>query len=309
MKKVLISVFALGVLTLTAIYIFIPSQIKFSKIIILDNTVNAVQRFLFYPDNWNKWFPVRSVQDKNFYFNNYQYQIISASLNGIKLLVTSGSKSSKSSITLFHLDDKRVAIDWEATISKTSNPIKKIRNYFEAKKLQRDMEKIVSFLKKFLSKDENIYGVNFQVVMSKDSTLVATKDTTSSYPSTAEIYKLINNLKKYIYTNRAKENNFPMLHVRPLKDSMFETMVAIPVNKRLTGDKNIFIKEFVPWKVLTAEVKGGNYRVNEALKQMKIYIADYQKTAMAMPFESLVTDRSSQPDTLQWITRIYTPIP
>jgi hypothetical protein len=61
--------------------------------------------------------------------------------------------------------------------------------------------------------------------------------------------------------------------------------------------------------VLRAEVKGGNATVEEALHQMKIFISDYQKTAMAIPFESLVTDRSKEPDTSKWITRIYTPVP
>jgi len=58
-----------------------------------------------------------------------------------------------------------------------------------------------------------------------------------------------------------------------------------------------------------ADVIGGSYTVEDALKQMKIYMNDYQKRAMALPFQSLVTDRSKQPDTLKWITRIYTPIP
>jgi hypothetical protein len=30
---------------------------------------------------------------------------------------------------------------------------------------------------------------------------------------------------------------------------------------------------------------------------------------MAIPFQSLVTDRSKQPDTTKWITNIYTPVP
>jgi hypothetical protein len=38
-------------------------------------------------------------------------------------------------------------------------------------------------------------------------------------------------------------------------------------------------------------------------------MSDYQQTAMAIPFESLVTDRSREPDTLKWITNIYVPVP
>ena len=86
-------------------------------------------------------------------------------------------------------------------------------------------------------------------------------------------------------------------------------MVAIPTNKQLKGNGKIFFSRFVPWKVLTAEVHGGSGNVEEALHQMKVYMGDYQKTAMAIPFQSLVTDRSKETDTLKWITNIYVPVP
>ncbi len=145
--------------------------------------------------------------------------------------------------------------------------------------------------------------------MSKDSTMVATKVVTASYPTTAEIYSLIDNLESYIKSNGAKENNFPMLNVRKLENSEFETMVAIPTNKELEGNGKIFFSRFVPWKVLTAEVSGGNSTVEEAFRQMKLYMSEYQKTAMAIPFQSLVTDRIQEPDTLKWVTNIYVPVP
>ena len=131
----------------------------------------------------------------------------------------------------------------------------------------------------------------------------------SYLPLKANIYNLIGNLRKYINLKDAKETNYPMLHINKINDTAFKTMVAVPVNKYLEGNGKIFNKRFVPWKVLTAEVKGGTYTVNEAIDQMAIYRSDYQIQAMALPFASLVTDRSEEPDTLQWITRIYTPIP
>jgi hypothetical protein len=164
-------------------------------------------------------------------------------------------------------------------------------------------------MKAFVEKQVNVYGVNFYETMSHDSTLVVTKSTYSNYPSTTQVYNLISELKKYIADEGAKENNFPMLNVKRLNEAEFETMVAISVNKYLPGNNKIFSRRFVPWKMQAADVIGGSYTVEDALKQMKIYMNDYQKRAMALPFQSLVTDRSKQPDTLKWITRIYTPIP
>jgi hypothetical protein len=42
--------------------------------------------------------------------------------------------------------------------------------------------------------------------------------------------------------------------------------------------------------------------------QMKNYISDYQRTVMAIPFQSLVTDRRKEADTTKWLTKLYFPI-
>jgi hypothetical protein len=37
-------------------------------------------------------------------------------------------------------------------------------------------------------------------------------------------------------------------------------------------------------------------------------VQDHQRVAPAIPFQSLVTDRTKQPDTSKWVTRLYWPI-
>lgn len=266
-------------------------------------------------NKWGKWFPSDSISlstqsDKNTYrYKNYFYSIEKKTLDVAQVSISNNNISLESLITMISLNEDSIAIEWKSEMPASFNPINRIGNYIKAKELLNNIDEILKHLQIFLGKNENVYGIYLHEIMSKDSTLIATKCMTPKYPSTSDIYNLIKNLKEYIISEGAQENNFPMLNVKEVNDTVFETMVAIPVNKRLNGNDKIFFKDFVPWKVLTAEVKGGNYTVNEALNQMAIYITDYQKTAMAMPFESLVTDRSKQPDTLQWITRIYTPVP
>ncbi len=98
-----------------------------------------------------------------------------------------------------------------------------------------------------------------------------------------------------------------MLHVTG-NSSGFKTMVAIPVNKIIAENNNILYKRMVPGKILVTEVTGGTYTTTQALKQLETYINDYQLKSPAIPFESLVTDRLKEADTLKWITRIYYPI-
>ena len=60
--------------------------------------------------------------------------------------------------------------------------------------------------------------------------------------------------------------------------------------------------------ILITEVKGGSNKINNAYKQIRNYISDYNRIAPAIPFESLVTDRSKEPDSSKWVTRIYYPV-
>jgi hypothetical protein len=60
--------------------------------------------------------------------------------------------------------------------------------------------------------------------------------------------------------------------------------------------------------ILVTEVRGGPHHIKKGLQQLEYYLNDYQRTSPAIPFESLITDRSIQPDTAQWVTRIYYPV-
>ena len=59
---------------------------------------------------------------------------------------------------------------------------------------------------------------------------------------------------------------------------------------------------------MTGEVTGGQKEIEEAQKQMELYITDYQRSIIAIPFQMLITDRTREPDSSKWITRIYFPV-
>lgn len=316
MKKLLIVFVCICILLLAAVYIFIPSKLEISKVEYINCNVNGAFRVLGNEKTWYKWWPHDSSSDKkydtsshSFFYKGYNYHLSEKFYNAIEVPIAHEGSAHESKIIIIKLNIDSVVVMWKCVLKTGFNPVTRILKFKEAENIKNNMSEILSGLRMFLNNKENIYGINLHVIMSKDSTMVLTKKISSTYPTTTEIYSLIENLKKYIASQKAKENNFPMLHVKKLKDSTFETMVAIPVNKELPGNSEISFSRFVPWKVLTAEVKGGDKTVEEALHQMKLFISDYQKTAMAIPFQSLVTDRSKQPDTTKWITNIYTPVP
>ena len=60
--------------------------------------------------------------------------------------------------------------------------------------------------------------------------------------------------------------------------------------------------------ILVGEVKGGLSTILNAEKQLANYVFDYGKASPAIPFQSLVTDRSLEADSSKWITRLNYPI-
>ncbi len=158
-----------------------------------------------------------------------------------------------------------------------------------------------------MDKTENIYNLKIERTKVKDTLLVATKKMFASKPDVTEVYDMIAKLKEYIQNNGAKETNYPMLNVRET-EGRFETMVAIPINKRVKETGNYLIKRMVPGNILFTEIKGGLKTVEKAFKSFDYYISDYNFSMPAISFELLISDRTKEVDTTKWITRIYYPV-
>ena len=244
-----------------------------------------------------------------FFTNGLEFQVSHAYSNGVAISILDNGESSESNVTVIPFKTDSVLLIWKYDLQESMQPIQRVQNYRRAKKIRNSMTDILNSFANFLQTEENIYGIRFQTTMSQDSTLVMTKGATTSFPSVNFIYGMIGELKEYIHKEGAMETNHPMIDVKKINDQQYETMVAIPVNKELPGKGLIIFSRFVPWKVLTAEVKGGVKTVEKALRQMDLYVNDHQLTRMAISFQSLVTNRAEQPDSTQWITRIYTPVP
>ncbi|HXS57014.1 MAG TPA: hypothetical protein VN726_12875 [Hanamia sp.] len=315
MKKLLLTLLVILGLVLLSIYVFIPSKIEFSEVTIIKTQMSVASRFLMNESEWSKWFPGYSLEKsspilkKPFLYKKAYFDFKKATFNAAEISISDDKSALNSIIHMISINEDSIAVEWKSEMPQTYGPLNRLKNYLKARRLQKNLGDILNSLKAFLGHKERVYGVYFHEIISKDSTLIAMQCVTTGYPSTQKIYSLVNSLKKYIISQNAKENNFPMLSVRKRNDSTYETMVAIPVNKYLNGNDSIFNKRFVPWKVLTADVHGGVYSVTEAMRQMNIYMADYHKVAMALPFQILSTDRSAESDTSKWVTGIYTPIP
>jgi effector-binding domain-containing protein len=312
MKKWLLIVIVILGLLLSSAYVFFPKEVKSSNAVKITCSINSINRFLMVENKWPEWWPgtvkYDSISKKNVYdYKGFKYEIAGHQYNAILIKTMGEDFTVDGTIFFLPLKIDSVQAEWKYVLETNSNPINRIHLYWETKKINNNMMDIMNSMKAFLEEPENVYGMRIDRTIVKDTILVTTKFSSDQYPSTSKIYNVISGIKNYIASNKAKETNFPMLHV--WQDSgLFNTTIAIPVNTVIAENKTYSIKRMVPGKILVAEIKGGEYRTNDAMRQLGIYMTDNHLSSPAIPFESLVTNRMEEPDTSKWVTKIYYPV-
>lgn len=312
MKKwFFISVVVIGLL-ITSAYIFFPKELVSSNITQLNCSINSVNRYLFNDNNWSKWWPGTIDQNsvigkKIFKYNGNEYLITEKKYNAIDIQAMNNELSFNSTIFFLAINLDTVNVEWKYAIEATNNPLSRIRAYQEAKKVNSNLSDILKSMKAFLNNPDKVYGIHIDRTIVTDTILVTTNFSSEEYPSTEKIYSHLSGIQNYLTAHQAEQTNPPMLHIR--QDSgLFKIQLAIPVNKVIDGNATYLIKRMVPGSILVAEVKGGIYTANAALKHLSTYLSDYRLSSPAIPFQSLVTNRLQQADTTKWITKIYYPV-
>jgi hypothetical protein len=315
MRKILIWLTILLVVLLISAYTLLPGKISFSEVVRVKAPGAAVSRFLTDEAKWNQYWHNKNKNDKKVngnpdsphIYKNFEYHVNLKTIWGDSILIKNNHLNINSSLHIVPFGTDSVALQWSGESASTSDPYTRLRNYLHRNEICNNVKVLLTDMKAFLEKKENFYGIHIDQIMVKDTLLVATRHSSNNYPTTPEIYSLIQTLRDYIKKVGAIETNFPMLHITT--DSVgYMTMTAIPVNKYVPTNKNFLFKRMVPGKILVTEVIGGIHTTANALKQLELYISDHQLQSPAIPFESLVMDRSKQPDTSKWITKVYYPI-
>lgn len=314
MKKLLLIIFVLIPLIFAGIYIFIPGKINFGKIIYINANRNITSRYIGEETNWIQWWPsdsehVLSPKENkgiSYTYKDFEYTITRKALEGTSILITHDGSAINSFLHLIALKPDSVVVEWKGELPATNNPINRIKNYLLATEVKKNISEILQNAKIFLEKTESVYGISIVQQQVKDTLLISTRLTSNNYPSTAEIYNLITSLREYIFSNGATETNSPMLNIT--KDSTYKIMVAIPINHAIPPTEKFLLKKMVPGKILVTEVTGGTYTADQALRQLTMYMEDNRLVSPAIPFQSLVTERSKEPDTTKWVTKIYFPV-
>ncbi|MEJ7766247.1 MAG: hypothetical protein WKF89_00440 [Chitinophagaceae bacterium] len=316
MRKWLIVLLILLVFFNVSVFLFIPATLNISKIVYINCSKNSAGRYLLDQSKWQNWWPgnkpaLRSFNGaltSTFSFREYSHQATAFFTDKIEVLTRNGHDSLNTILNILPADKNLIVIQWRCSMRTSLHPITRILEYRRATRLRNNMSSILTNLQTFLEKTSNVYGFHIEEIISKDSTLVATRYITAKYPGTVEVYGLIDTLRDYISRQGATETNHPMLRISKINENEFQTMVAIATNKKLPGNGPVFFQHFVPWKTLTGTVNGGTYTIEQAFRQLEVYVSDNQRTSMAVPFQLLVTDRTFVKDSSKWVTVICQPV-
>lgn len=316
MKKMLGGLFIFLVLAIIAVFIFIPAQLHISAAAAMKANTNSLSRYLSDESKWVKWWPHGSeekqlVNESNpLQWNTFTYRLTKKLYNSAEVEIRRKDQIMNSKMFIIPLADDSLIVQWQSAFKTSLNPFTRISQYQEAVNIKKNMTVILNSLKSFGENKEKVYAFPIYHTTLKDTFYISEKTVTTGYPPITVIYKLIENLRTYISAQKAKAGDFPILNITK-KDSLhYATMVAIPVNKILDGNGNIAFKRMIVYqnKILTAEVKGGPEKIEEAHDALNTYIKDYNLTVPVIGWETLITDRSKETDSTKWITKICIPI-
>ena len=313
MKKIFLFISIFLILCIAAVYIFVPRKLFVSSVLSFHANRDGLHRSLADDTNWKKWWPGTVTRTNNnslrFSHGSCDFQVREILYSAIQLKLISNNDSLDGLLRLIPFNNDSIRIELSSELNASPDPFSRVSTYFRGKRIEKTFDDIVLSLSKYASDAKNIYGINIKNEKVQYQNLVSTKQSFSHYPTTEDIYSMIARLRSYVNQSGAKELFSPMLNIKRTDSTNYTAQVGLPVDRALPDKDDISAKWMMKGgNILTGEVTGGEKQIEQAQRQMEFYIIDYQRSIIAIPFQMLITDRSKEPDSTKWVTRIYYPV-
>ena len=296
-RKSLLITSLIIIVAILCIAIFIPKTIRLhqSKFIVVNS--RAYFRTITDESKWHQWWP------------EGHFNILATKEYSTTVRIKSDSDSLLTEMTNVPFGLDSVLVIWDGLSESTSNPWSKLKNYYKVNGYKRQIKLALSRLDSFYSSEENIYAMKIIKQHVIDSTLIATSSMAVGYPGIPLVDSMIRILKQYAVRQETSITGLPMLNVLKSDSIHYLVRVALPVSNKLRDSGNIVYRAMLGGgNILVTEVHGGPSRINKTFAEMENYISDHKRTAPAIPFQSLVTDRSIIQDTGKWVTKVFYPV-
>ncbi len=269
----------------------------------------ALTRNLLDLKTWQKWWPGKKINDTAFSFGTVRYSLTRLIGNGAAFNVSANNKSETGFLQLTSINDTSCNLVWTPSVVTSPSLYEKLLNPFQKNVVKENIILLLDSIKNYFNDPKNIYGFKVNFTKVTDPHLISIRKIYDKYPSTDEIYATIEKLENYAISNGAQKTNFPMMNVHQNEDgNSLDVMIALPVNNPLKASSDFLPKFMIQGVLLEADIKGGSANVEKCLAQFSNYLTDYKLSAPAIPYQSLVTNRSQILDSNLWITKIYQPV-
>jgi effector-binding domain-containing protein len=298
MRKIVLSLAALLILSTAAVYVFIPSQIEIKGRQMVYNPSASVIRGMMQTEKWAEWMP-KEVEIKVL---GSLVATIQASLmmDGVQVPVEFFIENGENKNSIIGFVTSMDNRQW--------SPIARVQYYIYAKRIQSKLDHVLEAAKNHYNFSKGIYGFEIVETKVKDSSLITIDQTLNDTPSVVQIYQMVNQLEQYILSQNGKAKGAPMVNITRLDEKEIYTQVAIPLERDIPANGDFAIKKMVLGNLLSVEVQGNQAKVNDAFEATKQYINDKQKSSPAIPFIIYNTNRLTEKDASKWKSTINYPI-
>lgn len=298
MRKIILSVLAILLLSLTAVYLFIPSQILIKGSQMVYQPSSSVVRGMMQTSKWSEWMP----KDISIKATSSLVATIQTTLNqdGVEVPVV---------FSIIGRADKNALIGFETSMDNNQwSPIARIQYYLFAKKIQNKLDRVLAAAVSYYNESKGVYGFDIVETKVKDSSYLALDQILNDTPSIEQIYQMVSKLEQYVNSKNGRAIGAPMVNITRMDEKEVYIQVAIPLERDINVSDGFTIKKMVLGNLLSVKVQGDQAKVDQAFEATKQYINDKQKTSPAIPFVIYNTNRLLEKDSSRWVSTINYPI-
>jgi hypothetical protein len=298
MRKIVLLLTTILVLSVVAIYLLVPKQFVIKGNQAVNQSAPSVIRGMMQTNKWSEWMPKEAkLNVTGTMVATIQTELI---LDEVKVPVE---------FSIIDDTSTNAIIGFETSMENTNwSPIAKVQNYLFAKKLQGQLDLILAAAGNYYNTVKGVYGFDIQETNVKDSSLIAFEQVLMDTPSLVQVYDMIAQLERHIIAQNGKIKNDPMVNITRINEDEVFTQVAIPIEKDIQVKAPFTLKKMVLGKLLSVTVIGDATTVNNGLIATKQYLIDKQRTSPAIPYVIYNTNRIKEPDAQKWKSTINYPV-
>lgn len=286
----------------------LPKTQVHSNVNIINCPPSAANRIISNLKLWKSWWPGAIMNDSSLVFDQHEIHINNFLQNGIN----GKSQINKIPISIdfqfIAAPGNKVELTFSYELFYDSNPIKRAFQYIKNKSIHATLNSLTKAIILNLENVKIVYGFDIKEELVPNSSHISIKKELNRYPTTEDIYSLVDKLNSYIMEQKAKAINKPIYNTYLLDNSKYQLMVAIATDRALAGNELFQYKEMVKGKIIIGHAIGSDSIINECQKQVRNFLNDYGKSSPAIQFNRLIINRRMEKDSSKWVTTINYPV-